>query len=190
MQSRIETIPRRRTAPAPPPSRRTAPYPHRTSSCAYPQSGKKPRPGVAAMKKPGLTGLKLEHGLSLPTEWTSFSIRSGEAVRNHFKHSVERLDGDGEIADHSACRRELHTRKAIYEERDSRGQRQAMTTITMPYPKGAFLVTGKDIYRGAEVRLTSRGQGLVRWSLRRRSNPGDRTGRRAVVGGKIRAPGP
>jgi hypothetical protein len=55
------------------------------------------------MKKPGLTGLKLEHGLSLPTEWTSFSIRSGEAVRNHFKHSVERLDGDGEIADHSAA---------------------------------------------------------------------------------------
>jgi hypothetical protein len=39
-----------------------------------------------------------------------------------------------------------------------------MTTITMRYTKGAFLVTGKDIM-GADIRLTSRSQGLVRWSF-------------------------
>jgi hypothetical protein len=45
------------------------------------------------MKKPGLTGLKM--GIDFGAYVVDLvSIRSGGAVRNHFKHGVERLDGD------------------------------------------------------------------------------------------------
>jgi hypothetical protein len=45
------------------------------------------------MKKPGLAGLKL--GIDFGAYVVDLvSIRSGGAVRNHFKHGVERLDGD------------------------------------------------------------------------------------------------
>jgi len=39
-----------------------------------------------------------------------------------------------------------------------------MTTITIRYTKGAFLITGKDI-EARNVRLTSRRQGLMQGSL-------------------------
>ena len=42
------------------------------------------------MKKPGLTGLKM--GIDFGAYVVDLvSIRSGGAVRNHFKHGVERL---------------------------------------------------------------------------------------------------
>jgi hypothetical protein len=93
LQSRIETIPRRRTAPAPHLRDARHPVPHRTASCAYPQREKKPRRGVAAMKKPGRTGLKL--GIDFGAYVAGFVFCSfRRAVRNRFKHGVERLDGD------------------------------------------------------------------------------------------------
>ena len=35
-------------------------------------------------------------------------------MRNHFKHSVERVDGDGEIADHLAGVEDFMLAKATY----------------------------------------------------------------------------
>ena len=93
LQSRIETIPRRRTAPAPPPSRRSTLSPTEPHLAHILSVRRSHGAGVAAMKKPGLTGLKL--GIDFGAYVAGFVFCSfRRAVRNHFKHGVERLDGD------------------------------------------------------------------------------------------------
>ena len=87
-----------------------------------------------------------------------FSLCSRRIVRNHFKHSVELVDGEGDIVDVLAAvedfllAQHIPGRETAMAERahsaeprdpDSRGQRRAMTTITMRQTNGAFLVTAR-----------------------------------------------
>jgi hypothetical protein len=44
-----------------------------------------------------------------------FSLCSGGIVRSHFKHSVELVDGDGEITDHVAGVEDFMLARATYE---------------------------------------------------------------------------
>jgi len=81
-------------------------------------------------------------------------------VRNHFKHWVELVDVQADIVDVLAAVEDFLLAQATYDRGEALaqgahpiepavsgvgGQRQAMTTITMRYAKGVFLVTGKDI---------------------------------------------